>query len=62
MTRALAARQPALVPERSAANDAREPEGVGWRLGTNQAYLRELIAYWRDEFDWRAAERRLNEF
>ena len=39
-----------------------EPEGVGWQLGTNQAYLRELIAYWRDEFDWRAAERRLNEF
>ena len=35
---------------------------MGWELGTNQAYLRELIDYWRDEFDWRAAERRLNEF
>ena len=39
-----------------------EPEGAGWDLGTNQAYLRELIDYWRDEFDWRAAERRLNRF
>ena len=39
-----------------------EPEGVGWALGTNQAYLRQLIAYWRDEFDWRAQERRLNQF
>ena len=37
-----------------------EPEGVGWRLGMNQAYLRQLIEYWRDEFDWRAQERRLN--
>ncbi len=39
-----------------------EPEGVGWQLGMNQAYLQQLIEYWRDEFDWRAQERRLNEF
>ena len=38
-----------------------EPEGVGWQLGMNQAYLQQLIEYWRDEFDWRAQERRLNE-
>ena len=37
-----------------------EPEGVGWQLGMNQAYLRQLVEYWRDEFDWRAQERRLN--
>ena len=37
-----------------------EPEGVGWQLGMNQAYLKQLIEYWRDEFDWRAQERRLN--
>ncbi len=37
-----------------------EPEGVGWQLGMNQAYLRQLVDYWRDEFDWRAQERRLN--
>ena len=37
-----------------------EPEGVGWDLGMNQAYLTQLVEYWRDEFDWRAQERRLN--
>ena len=37
-----------------------EPEGVGWQLGMNRAYLRQLVDYWRDEFDWRAQERRLN--
>ena len=38
-----------------------EPEGAGWILGTNGAYLRELVTYWRDEFDWREHEARLNE-
>src|SRR5205809_5189603 len=28
----------------------------GWTYGTNLAYLRELVAYWRERFDWRAAE------
>src|SRR5437867_10835602 len=32
----------------------------GWTYGTNLAYLRELVAYWRDRYDWRAAEARLN--
>jgi pimeloyl-ACP methyl ester carboxylesterase len=32
----------------------------GWTYGTNLGYLRELVAYWRDRFDWRAAEARLN--
>lgn len=35
--------------------------GVGWAEGTDPAYLREICAYWRDEFDWRAAEASLNE-
>ena len=30
-----------------------EPDGVGWMLGTNRAYLKQLVDYWRDEFDWR---------
>ena len=34
----------------------------GWTYGTNLAYLKELVAYWRDKYDWRAAERRLNQF
>ena len=33
-----------------------------WSDGTNLAYLRELVAYWRDAFDWRAQETRLNAF
>lgn len=37
-----------------------EIEGAGWDQGTNLAYLKELVAYWRDRFDWRAQERRLN--
>jgi pimeloyl-ACP methyl ester carboxylesterase len=32
----------------------------GWQYGTNLAYLRELIDYWRTRYDWRAHERELN--
>ena len=31
-----------------------------WQQGTENAWLRELVAYWADQFDWRAAERALN--
>jgi microsomal epoxide hydrolase len=34
----------------------------GWTHGTDIAYLRGLLDYWRDRFDWRAQERRLNQF
>ena len=30
-----------------------EIEGSGWDYGTDVAYLKELVAYWREEFDWR---------
>jgi pimeloyl-ACP methyl ester carboxylesterase len=39
-----------------------EISGSGWDYGTNLGYLKELVTYWRDTFDWRAAERRLNQF
>jgi pimeloyl-ACP methyl ester carboxylesterase len=39
-----------------------EINGSGWDYGTNLAYLKELVTYWREKFDWRAAERRLNQF
>ncbi|WP_345816349.1 epoxide hydrolase family protein [Paraburkholderia sp. PREW-6R] len=32
-----------------------------WQQGVDAAWLRELATYWADQFDWRAAERRLNE-
>ncbi|KAG8154406.1 epoxide hydrolase family protein [Burkholderia catarinensis] len=34
--------------------------GEPWQQGVDGAWLRELIAYWADGFDWRAAERELN--
>ena len=34
----------------------------GWDYGTNRAYLKELLDYWRDGFDWRAQEEKLNAF
>jgi pimeloyl-ACP methyl ester carboxylesterase len=37
-------------------------EGAGWSYGTELSYLRELVRYWREQFDWRAQERALNRF
>lgn len=37
-------------------------DGAGWGYGTERSYLEELCAYWRDNFDWRAAEARFNRF
>jgi microsomal epoxide hydrolase len=38
-----------------------ELAGTGWTYGTDLAYLKSLVAYWRDVYDWRAAERKLNQ-
>jgi pimeloyl-ACP methyl ester carboxylesterase len=43
----------------------RWPEGApgeAWGQGTDLAYLRDLVAYWADGFDWRVQERELNRF
>ena len=37
------------------------PDG-NWDYGTNTAYLKTLVAYWRDKYDWRAQEKMLNTF
>lgn len=34
--------------------------GAPWEQGTDLEYLKSLLAYWADEFDWPAQERRLN--
>ena len=39
-----------------------EPPLEPWSTGTSLAYIRELCAYWREGFDWRAWEARLNAF
>ncbi|MFJ9845208.1 epoxide hydrolase family protein [Kitasatospora sp. NPDC101155] len=39
-----------------------ELPGVGWAYGIPRGYLMELAGYWRHEYDWRAAEARLNQW
>jgi epoxide hydrolase len=39
-----------------------EPPGVGWAYGVPLGYLEELASYRRHEYDWRAAEARLNQW
>ena len=44
-------------------DQARWPDelpGVGWSYGVGCERLREIVAYWRESFDWRVQERRLN--
>ena len=44
--------------------DARLPDqidGTGWEYGMPTDYLRTLVEYWRDEYDWPAQQARLNE-
>lgn len=39
----------------------REVVGGGWEYGVNADYLKELVDYWRRDFDWRKQETRLND-
>lgn len=39
-----------------------EVNDADWSYGTRLDYLKELCAYWRDAFDWRAREAALNRF
>jgi microsomal epoxide hydrolase len=36
--------------------------GEPWAYGASVDYMRDLVAYWRNGFDWRAQEARLNAF
>ena len=38
-----------------------EIPGTGWDYGIPLGYLRELVEYWRDGYDWRAQEAQLNQ-
>lgn len=33
-----------------------------WNYGANLSYMKELIAYWRDTFDWRKVENEINTY
>jgi pimeloyl-ACP methyl ester carboxylesterase len=55
--------QPTLDDLQTRLRRARLPRDLGqdWEHGTNRAFLREMLDYWRDGFDWRAQEVMLNE-
>lgn len=38
------------------------PEDAGWSQGTDLTWLRELVAYWAEDFDWPAQEKALSRF
>ncbi|MGO7983459.1 epoxide hydrolase N-terminal domain-containing protein, partial [Rhizobium johnstonii] len=49
--------------ERLARTRLPEPApGDDWTYGTPNSYLREAVEHWRTDFDWRAAEARMNKF
>jgi pimeloyl-ACP methyl ester carboxylesterase len=35
-------------------------DGIGWDQGTEGVFLKDLVDYWRDRFDWRLEETKLN--
>src|SRR5262245_33270797 len=37
-------------------------ENTGWECGVPIDYVRGLVEYWRDSYDWRRQEARLNRF
>jgi microsomal epoxide hydrolase len=39
-----------------------EPPLEAWSTGTSLAYMQDLVRYWQDGFDWRAAQAKLNAF
>ena len=39
-----------------------EPENAGWNYGTNPDYLRELVTYWHNGYDWRQHETEINKY
>jgi pimeloyl-ACP methyl ester carboxylesterase len=55
--------QPVLDDLHRRLTDVRWPDAIAddWDRGTRPAALRTLVGYWRDEFDWRAEEARLNQ-
>ena len=38
------------------------PDKSGWIYGTNLEYMKDLCAYWLDQYDWRKHEAIINNF
>lgn len=34
----------------------------GWQYGTNTVYLKELVSYWIEGYDWRKQQRAINAY
>ena len=52
-----------LVDLRARLDRVRWPDEVpdaAWRYGTSVAYMQELVAHWREKYDWRTWEAELN--
>ena len=57
--------QPVLDDLRVRLDRTRWPSDLGdpgWTFGASVPYMKDLVTYWRDHFDWRAQERVLNGF
>ncbi|MBC7708032.1 epoxide hydrolase [Polaromonas sp.] len=39
-----------------------EPAHMDWNMGTSTSYLKELVAYWKNHYDWRKHEAEINKF
>jgi hypothetical protein len=35
-------------------------DNADWRYGVERGWFEEMVAYWRDDYDWRATERQIN--
>lgn len=35
---------------------------ISWEYGSDLSFMQEVLSYWREEFDWKEQERRLNQF
>ena len=36
------------------------PKGAGWGYGTDMDYMKSLVKYWKDDFDWRRSRRQFH--
>ena len=36
--------------------------GTGWSRGVDLDYMKQLVAYWLDEYDWHAQQEALNQY
>ena len=39
-----------------------EVRDAGWEYGANLGYMKQLVTYWQNTFDWRAQEAAINQF